>query len=152
MCERDKECNDLPYTVDVWATWVWTCRSTYMPIFLNSKYCNTTLSMVGLIPGCWTLDKEEPRIWKANYKLYSNVWLHGVARGRAHLTLPLPTRLRCSRVNYNVVMVNDKGMVREHKETLRAPISSMKASTVNISKRMLQGSKILRNDKLELAR
>lgn len=152
MCKKDKECNDLPYTVDVWATWVWTCRSTYMPIFLNSKYYSTTLSMVGLIPGCWTLDKEEPRIWKANCKLYSNFWLHGVARGRAHITLPLPTRLRCSRVNCNVVMVNDKGMVREHKETLRAPISSMKASAVNISKRMLQGSKILRNDKLELAR
>ena len=44
--------------------------STCMRIFFNSKYYSTTQYMVGWIRGCRTVDTEEPRTGRADYKLY----------------------------------------------------------------------------------
>ena len=148
MWEKDKCCNDSPYPVDLWATWAWTCRSTFMPIFYNNKYYSTIQSVVGLIPRCWTLRPEEPWVWRPTIS-YTLIFYCAESRG---LNLPSPAPCRCSRDSCNVVIVNDKvslWMLRGPKETPGTPISSRKASKrlllPNISKRILQISKILRN-------
>ena len=116
--------------------------------FYNNKYYSTIQSVVGLIPRCWTLRPEEPWVWRPTIS-YTLIFYCAESRG---LNLPSPTPCRCSRDSCNVVIVNDKvslWMLRGPKETPGMPISSRKASKrlllPNISKRILQISKILRN-------
>lgn len=148
MWEKDKDCDDSPYPVGLQVTWAWTCRSTFMPIFYENKYYSTTQPLVGLVPRCWTLRPEEPWVQRPTI---SYTLIFNCVECRC-LNLPSPSPCRCSRDSCNVVIVNDKvslWMLRGPKETLGMPISSRKASKrllfPNISKRMLQVSKILRN-------
>lgn len=64
-------------TVDPWTTEFELWRSTYVRIFFSSKFYNSTPSEIGRIHWYRAMDSEEPHIWRASSKLYSDFQLGG---------------------------------------------------------------------------
>ena len=62
--------------VDSWTTQVWTVRVPFTWIFFNSKDYSTIRSAVGWLHRYRKSDMEECHIRRADYKWYTDFWLH----------------------------------------------------------------------------
>ena len=63
--------------IELWTIWVWNGSTNNVAFFFNSKHYSAVQPVVGQIHGCRTVDMEEPHMWRADCKLYTECWLHG---------------------------------------------------------------------------